>query len=189
MSIHDRESLEGERALVTGGARGAGAAIAARLGAAGATAMVTARMLPDGYPSLERFIAPDIATVEGADTVICRLMDEGGVDIVVHNVGGSDAPSGGFAAQPDSDAYFALFADDATVEDEGAEYHGLAAIRQWRAAVPLVHYTITRIEQTPDALVVTTTIAGDFPGSPVSDLKFRFEDYDNHRIRVLRIRL
>jgi hypothetical protein len=92
------------------------------------------------------------------------------------------------AAQPDSDAYFALFAEDATVEDEGAEYHGLAAIRHWRASVPLVDYTVTNIEQTGDALVVTATIAGDFPGSPVPDLKFRFEDYDNDRIRVLRIR-
>ena len=92
------------------------------------------------------------------------------------------------AAQPDSDAYFALFADDATVEDEGTEYHGLAAIREWRASVPLVNYTITNIDQTPDALVVTTIISGDFPGSPVTDLKYRFEDHDNHHIRVLRIR-
>jgi hypothetical protein len=93
------------------------------------------------------------------------------------------------AAQPDGDAYFALFADDATVEDEGAEYHGLAAIRAWRASVPLVSYTITGVEQTPDALVITATIAGDFPGSPVSGLKFRFEDFDDYHVRVLRIRL
>lgn len=92
------------------------------------------------------------------------------------------------AAQPDGDAYFALFAEDATVEDEGAEYHGLAAIRRWRASVPLVRYTITDVEQTPDALIVTVTIAGDFPGSPFAGLKFRFEDYDQDRIRVLRIR-
>jgi len=81
-----------------------------------------------------------------------------------------------------------LFADDATVEDEGTEYHGLPAIREWRASVPLVNYTITNIDQTPDALVVTTIISGDFPGSPVTDLKYRFEDHDNHHIRVLRIR-
>jgi NAD(P)-dependent dehydrogenase (short-subunit alcohol dehydrogenase family) len=98
MSAHDRESLEGKRALVTGGTKGAGAAIAARLGAAGATVMVTARMLPDGYPSPERFIAADVATAEGADTVVNRLRGEGRVDIIVHTVGGSDSPSGGFAA-------------------------------------------------------------------------------------------
>src|SRR6266851_2876686 len=66
------------------------------------------------------------------------------------------------AAQPDSEAYFALFAEDATVEDEGTVYHGLAAIRAWRASVPLVQYTITNVDQTPDALVVTTIISGDF---------------------------
>lgn len=98
MSTHDRESLEGKRALVTGGTKGAGAAIAARLGAAGASVMVTARNLPDGYPNPERFIAADVATVEGADTVVKRLIDEGGVDIIVHTVGGSDSPAGGFAA-------------------------------------------------------------------------------------------
>jgi NAD(P)-dependent dehydrogenase (short-subunit alcohol dehydrogenase family) len=98
MSTADRESLEGKRALVTGGTKGAGAAIAARLGAAGATVVVTARTLPDDYPTPELFIAADIATVDGAATVVDRLMGEGGVQIVVHNVGGSEAPSGGFAA-------------------------------------------------------------------------------------------
>lgn len=98
MSTADRESLEGKCALVTGGTKGAGAAIAARLGAAGATVVVTARTLPDDYPTPERFITADIATVDGAATVVNRLMAEGGVQIVVHNVGGSKAPSGGFAA-------------------------------------------------------------------------------------------
>jgi NAD(P)-dependent dehydrogenase (short-subunit alcohol dehydrogenase family) len=98
MSTYDRESLEGKRALVTGGTKGAGAAIAARLRAAGATVVVTARTLPDDYPTPALFVAADIATVEGADTVVDRLTGDGGVDILVHNVGGSDAPSGGFAA-------------------------------------------------------------------------------------------
>jgi len=98
MATDDRDSVAGKRALVTGGTKGAGAAIAARLHAAGATVMVTARTLPDGYPTPELFIAADVATVEGADTIVNRLMGDGGVDIIVHNVGGSDAPSGGFAA-------------------------------------------------------------------------------------------
>ena len=63
-----------------------------------ATVLVSARTLPDGYPTPERFIAADTATVEGAETVVERLLGEGGVDILVHNVGGSDAPAGGFAA-------------------------------------------------------------------------------------------
>jgi hypothetical protein len=91
------------------------------------------------------------------------------------------------AALPDSDDYFALFAEDATVEDEGRVYHGLAAIREWRASVPPVHYTITAIDHSPEALVVTTTISGEFPGSPFAVLKFHFEGRDNHQIGALRI--
>jgi NAD(P)-dependent dehydrogenase (short-subunit alcohol dehydrogenase family) len=44
------ESLDGRRALVTGGTKGAGAAIADRLRAAGATVTVTARSMPEHQP-------------------------------------------------------------------------------------------------------------------------------------------
>ena len=99
MSTADRESLEASaRSLPARGTKGAGAAIAARLAAAGATVVVTARTLPDDYPTPERFIAADIATVEGTDTVIEQIADRGGVDIIVHIAGGgASAPSGGFA--------------------------------------------------------------------------------------------
>ena len=46
------------------------------------------------------------------------------------------------APQPDADAYFAQFAGDATVEDEGTQHCGIEAIRAWRASVPLVTYTV-----------------------------------------------
>ena len=39
------------------------------------------------------------------------------------------------AAQADTEAYLSLFADDAVVEDEGKTYHGIDAIRDWRADV------------------------------------------------------
>lgn len=94
--LPDRDSLAGRRALVTGGTKGAGAAIADRLREAGATVWVTARNEPPGYPYPERFIAADTATVGGAETVADRL--PGGVDVLVHVVGGSHAPGGGFAA-------------------------------------------------------------------------------------------
>jgi NAD(P)-dependent dehydrogenase (short-subunit alcohol dehydrogenase family) len=96
------ESLAGRRALVTGGTKGTGAAIASRLTAAGATVLVTARTLPEGYPSPERFVAADVSTLEGVNAVINRVEEQlGAVDIVVHTVGGSEAPSGGFAALTD----------------------------------------------------------------------------------------
>ncbi|RLP93841.1 nuclear transport factor 2 family protein [Micromonospora sp. BL4] len=89
--------------------------------------------------------------------------------------------------QPDSEDYFALFADDAVVEDESTEYRGIAAIREWRRAVSRVSYDLTDVQDTPAGTVVTATITGDFPGSPFAGLRFRFSDYDANVIRALRI--
>ncbi|MDG4864761.1 SDR family NAD(P)-dependent oxidoreductase, partial [Streptomyces sp. T-3] len=46
-STSDRDSLNGRAALITGGSRGIGLAVAERLGASGAGVCVTARA-PDG---------------------------------------------------------------------------------------------------------------------------------------------
>ena len=92
------------------------------------------------------------------------------------------------APSQDTEKYFALFAEDALVEDEGKEYAGIDAIRAWRTEVPLVEYTITGIEPADEGLVVTCTIAGDFPGSPFAGLRFRFEEFDEDHVKVLRIR-
>ncbi|MEV4716735.1 nuclear transport factor 2 family protein [Micromonospora noduli] len=93
------------------------------------------------------------------------------------------------AGRPDSEDYFALFAEGAVVEDESNEYRGIEAIRAWRRAVPLVSYEITDVEDTPAGTVVTATIVGDFPGSPFAGLRYRFSDYDDTAIRQLRIAL
>jgi hypothetical protein len=92
------------------------------------------------------------------------------------------------APSPDTEAYFAMFTDDAVVEDEGREHQGIAAIRAWRAEVPLVSYEITDVEVGPARSTATTTITGAFPGSPFAGLKFHFEDIVDGRIRRLRIR-
>lgn len=89
----------------------------------------------------------------------------------------------------DDEAYLALFAADALVEDEGGEYAGIDAIRAWRSKAPLVEHTITDVEPAGEGLVVTCTIAGDFPGSPVAGLRFHFEEFDENHVKVLRIRL
>ncbi|HEY3721955.1 MAG TPA: nuclear transport factor 2 family protein [Acidimicrobiia bacterium] len=91
------------------------------------------------------------------------------------------------AVDRDRERYFAIFADDATVEDEGHEHHGIEAIRAWRSSVPDVVYTITDLEEIGGATVVTAEISGDFPGSPVT-LTFSFEEYDDVHVRSLRIR-
>ena len=59
------ESLEGRRALVTGGTKGTGAAIARRLAQAGATVLVTARSRPDAIEE-KAFIAADLSSAQGA---------------------------------------------------------------------------------------------------------------------------
>ena len=96
------DSLEGRRALVTGGSKGIGAAIVTRLREAGADVLTTARTMPSDYQAPKRFVAADVSTPEGAQSVINEVQSLfGTLDILVHTVGGSAAPSGGFAALSD----------------------------------------------------------------------------------------
>ncbi|HXD17172.1 MAG TPA: SDR family oxidoreductase [Vicinamibacterales bacterium] len=101
--------LRGLRALVTGASKGIGYAIANRLRDEGATVLGTARSAPPGLPNDLQFVAADAASVDGcaavADAVRARL---GGVDVVVHVVGGSSAPAGGFAMLDDQEWQQAL---------------------------------------------------------------------------------
>jgi NAD(P)-dependent dehydrogenase (short-subunit alcohol dehydrogenase family) len=101
--VHDRGSLAGRRALVTGGTKGTGAAVVARLQAAGAIVTATARSEPHDGATSDRFIAADTATAEGAQEVVDRVTADGGVEILVHVVGGSHAPAGGFGALTDEE--------------------------------------------------------------------------------------
>jgi NAD(P)-dependent dehydrogenase (short-subunit alcohol dehydrogenase family) len=96
------DSLAGRRALVTGGSKGAGAAIVARLAGAGATVMTTARTMPAGHPDPKLFVAADVSTAAGTQAVIGRVGELfGTLDILVNTVGGSHASAGGFAALSD----------------------------------------------------------------------------------------
>ncbi len=100
--------LSGKKVLVTGGTRGIGAAIVYRLRLDGATVITTARSVQvDTHPDL--FIQADVSTTEGvqkvADEIAFRF---GEVDIVVHNLGGSSAPSGGALVLTDKDWQEAL---------------------------------------------------------------------------------
>ena len=95
--------LEGKRALITSGTRGAGAATVGLFRALGAHILTTARA-PSGNVSEEAFIAADLTTEEGCSTVAETARRRlGGVDIVVHMLGGSSAPAGGFAALTDEE--------------------------------------------------------------------------------------
>jgi NAD(P)-dependent dehydrogenase (short-subunit alcohol dehydrogenase family) len=93
-------NLDGRRAVVTGGSKGAGAAVVARLRSAGAVVTVVARHEPDGA---DDFVAADVTTADGAAAVAEHVAALGGAQMLVHVAGGSSAPSGGFAALSDQD--------------------------------------------------------------------------------------
>ena len=80
--------LIGRRALVTGGARGIGAAIAQRLLDAGAKVVVTARSRGDALPAGAAFVAGDVASASGVKAIAAGALDAlGGLDILVNNAG------------------------------------------------------------------------------------------------------
>lgn len=91
-------TLQGKRALITGGTQGAGAATVALFRTLGAKVLTTARTRPAALPE-EMFIAADLTTLAGCETVARGVQDRlGGVDVIIHMLGGSSAPGGGFAA-------------------------------------------------------------------------------------------
>jgi NAD(P)-dependent dehydrogenase (short-subunit alcohol dehydrogenase family) len=94
-------TLQGRRALITGGTLGAGAATVALFRELGARVLTTARSKPANF-SGAAFVAADLTTEEGVQAVVDAVHRElGGIDILVNVLGGSSAPSGGFAALDD----------------------------------------------------------------------------------------
>jgi NAD(P)-dependent dehydrogenase (short-subunit alcohol dehydrogenase family) len=96
-----KNEFDSKHVLVTGGTKGAGKAIAGRFQQAGATVIVTARSASDEKTD-NHFIQADVSTPEGTTKVIDEILERfHGVDIIIHNVGGSSAPSGGFITVTD----------------------------------------------------------------------------------------
>lgn len=96
-------TLAGKRALVTSGTRGAGAATVDLFRALGAQVLTTARTRPETTPA-DGFVAADLTTTQGCATVADAVRQRlGGLDIIVHMLGGSSAPPGGFAALDDAE--------------------------------------------------------------------------------------
>src|SRR3984893_16979961 len=142
----DIRELAGYRALVTGSTQGIGAAVAARLREAGATVLSTARRRPDALMSDHLFVAADVATVEGCTAVSSAAMEKlGGIDIVVHVVGGSSAPGGGFAVLDDGEWHRAL------------DLNLFPAVRLDRALLPKM------LEQGSGVIIHVTSIQRQLP--------------------------
>jgi NAD(P)-dependent dehydrogenase (short-subunit alcohol dehydrogenase family) len=103
--------LVGRRALVTGGTRGIGAAIAQRLLDAGAKVVVTARSRGEALPAGAAFVAGDVASASGVNAIARGALDAlGGLDILVNSAGGASGFPQGTASIPDEEwqAGFAL---------------------------------------------------------------------------------
>jgi NAD(P)-dependent dehydrogenase (short-subunit alcohol dehydrogenase family) len=138
--------LEGKRALVTGGTKGVGEAVVATLRGAGAAVLTTARSRPENVAHADQFVTADVSTAEGCAVVANAVRDRlGGIDIIVHVVGGSSAPAGGFAALDDNEWHKAL------------DQNLLAAVRLDRALLP------SMIEQGSGVIIHITSIQSRLP--------------------------
>ncbi|MDR6919823.1 SDR family oxidoreductase [Chryseobacterium sp. 2987] len=99
-----KNELQGKIALVTGGTKGTGKAIAERLLQASATVIITARNAPEEEKSHLHFISADLSEAEGAQKVISEVLSHyGRLDILINNLGSSSTPAGGFTVLSDED--------------------------------------------------------------------------------------
>jgi len=116
--------LEGKVALVTGGTKGIGKAIADELASLGATVIVTARSKPAEDINYD-FIAADLTKSKDNESLAKAITENyGGLDILINNVGGTSSPAGGFSVLSDEDW------------ENDLQLNLLAAIRLDRALVP-----------------------------------------------------
>ncbi|MFO1447352.1 MAG: SDR family oxidoreductase [Opitutaceae bacterium] len=108
MNPHDNEfpspgqEFAGRCVFVTGGTKGAGEAMVRRFASAGARVATVARRVPADSDLPALLIGADLSSATGAAQAIQSLLESVGLpEIVVHNLGGSSSPGGGFAALTD----------------------------------------------------------------------------------------
>lgn len=95
--------LSGKTAFVTGGTKGIGEAIVARLRKGGATVMTAARNAPENDEYGEFFVRGDVSSPTAVAGIVEKVLSRiGPPDILINNVGGSTAPSGGVMALDDA---------------------------------------------------------------------------------------
>ena len=144
--------LDGEfkdkRVLVTGGTKGIGEAIVRRFLLGGARVAATARSVAGVDASSALYIAADLGTSAGVETVVGKVQkDFGGIDILVNNVGAAETKPGGFEVLTDDDWQHVL------------NVNLLAAVRLDRAFLPGMQ------ERGSGAIVHISSISGLLPFS------------------------
>jgi len=138
--------LEGKIALVTGGTKGIGKAIAESLSQAGAKVIITARNQPADTDSAHYFIAADLAVPADVVKVANEISERfGGVDILVNNMGANTFPGGGFGTL--SDEHW----------DQALQVNLLSSVRLDRALLPKM------IKQQDGVIIHISSTSGMFP--------------------------
>jgi SnoaL-like domain len=88
----------------------------------------------------------------------------------------------------DIDSIVSLFAENATVIDEGEERHGTTEIRAWQTGAASKYTYRTDITGTevlgPDRYLVSGRLTGNFPGG-TADLKWDFTIAGQHITRLV----
>jgi len=122
---NQNQDLAGKTALVTGGTKGIGKAIADQLSHAGAQVIITARHQPEETNSAHHFIEADITQPAHVEKLAQAIHDTySGLDILIDNIGGVTAPRGGFSSLTDHDW------------EQELQFNLLATIRLDRALIP-----------------------------------------------------
>lgn len=140
------DELLGKVALVTGGTKGTGKAIAARLSKAGAITIITARNKPEQENEKTFFIAADLSKADEAQRLSKEVFTKyGKLDILINNLGGSETKGGGFSVLSNADW------------EETIQTNLLAPVRLDKAFLP------SMLEQKSGVIIHIASIQGKLP--------------------------
>ncbi|OYD71891.1 oxidoreductase [Rhodococcus sp. OK302] len=125
MDLH----LKGKTAVVTGAGKGIGLAITRALAEEGAYVIAGSRTRTADIDSLEAagaitFVEVDLSSTEGAETLVAVAAEQGGIDVLINNVGAVTPRTGGFVSVADADWESSL------------NLTFMSAVRTIRAALP-----------------------------------------------------
>jgi len=138
--------LQGKIALVTGGTKGIGKAIAESLAQAGARVIITARNKPADANPDHYFVAADLSAPGNIANVVAEISHQfGGVDILVNNMGANTLPGGGFSTLTDEHW------------DEALQVNLLSSVRLDKALLPKM------LEQKSGVIIHISSTSSMFP--------------------------